>query len=95
VKVADWWWVAAREVPAGVSLGSILSVIGILRITAWQVLGFYDYGLYWPLVALTVGVALVGVVTSGSLAGSMLPLVLRRLGFDPASASAPFVATLL
>ena len=59
------------------------------------VLGFYDYGPYWPLVALTVGVALVGVVTFGSLAGSMLPFVLRRLGFDPASASAPFVATLL
>jgi len=94
VKVADWWWVAARELPAGVSLGSILGVIGILRITAWQVLGFYDHGPYWPLVALTVGVALVGVVTFGSLAGSMLPFVLRRLGFDPASASAPFVATL-
>lgn len=84
VKVADWWWVAARELPAGVSLGSILGVIGILRITAWQVLGFYDYGPYWPLVALTVGVALVGVVTFGSLAGSMLPFVLRRLGFRPA-----------
>jgi len=95
VKVADWWWVAARELPAGVSLGSILSVIGILRITAWQVLGFYDHGPYWPLVALTVGVALVGVVTFGSLAGSMLPFVFRRLGFDPASASAPFVATLV
>ena len=66
-----------------------------LRITAWQVLGFYDYGPYWPLVALTVGVALVGVVTFGSLGGSMLPFVLRRLGFDPASASAPFGATLV
>ena len=70
-------------------------MIGILRITAWQVLGFYDYGPHWPLVALTVGVALVGVVTFGSLAGSMLPFVLRRLGFDPASASAPFMATLV
>jgi magnesium transporter len=59
------------------------------------VFGFYDYGPHWFLVALAVGVALIGVVTFGSLAGSMLPFVLRRLGFDPASASAPFVATLV
>jgi magnesium transporter len=70
-------------------------VIGILRISIWQSLGFYDYGPHWLLVALTVGAALVGVVTFGSLTGSMLPFVLRRLGFDPASASAPFVATLV
>jgi len=95
VRVADWWWVAARELPAGISLGAILGAIGVLRITAWQSLGFYDYGPSWPLVALTVGAALVGVVTFGSLAGSMLPFILRRLGFDPASASAPFVATLV
>jgi magnesium transporter len=95
VRVADWWWVAARELPAGISLGSILGVIGILRISIWQLLGFYDYGPHWLLVALTVGAALVGVVTFGSLTGSMLPFVLRRLGFDPASASAPFVATLV
>lgn len=57
--------------------------------------GWYNYGVHYPLVALTVGVALVGVVTFGSLAGSMLPFVIRRLGFDPASASAPFVATLV
>lgn len=95
IRVADWWRVAARELPAGLSLGTILGVIGILRIAAWQSFGFYDYGLHWPLVALTVGAALVGVVTFGSLTGSMLPFVLRRLGFDPASASAPFVATLV
>jgi magnesium transporter len=95
VRVADWWWVAVRELPAGMSLGSILGLIGILRIAVWQFLGFYDYGPHWSLVALTVGVALVGVVTFGSLTGSMLPFVLRRLGFDPASASAPFVATLV
>ncbi len=70
-------------------------MIGVLRITVWQLLGFYDYGAYWGLVAATVGAALVGVVTFGSLVGSMLPFVLRRLGFDPASASAPFVATLV
>jgi magnesium transporter len=95
VRLADWWWVAARELPAGLSLGSILGAIGALRISIWQALGFYDYGPHWPLVALTVGAALVGVVTFGSLTGSMLPFVLRRLGFDPASASAPFVATLV
>jgi magnesium transporter len=95
VQLGDWWWVAARELPAGISLGSILGGIGVLRITAWQLLGFYDYGPHWMLVALTVGAALVGVVTFGSMAGSMLPFVLRRLGFDPASASAPFVATLV
>jgi magnesium transporter len=95
VRVADWWWVAARELPAGISLGAILGLIGMLRIAAWQAFGFHDYGPHWPLVALTVGAALVGVVTFGSLTGSMLPFILRRLGFDPASASAPFVATLV
>ena len=76
-------------------LGAILGVIGMVRITLWQHFGLYDYGQYWPLVALTVGVALVGIVTFGSMAGSMLPFLLRRLGFDPATSSAPFVATLV
>jgi magnesium transporter len=95
VRVADWWWVAARELPAGTSLGSILGLIGTLRIAVWQFLGFYDYGPHWSLVALTVGVALVGLVTFGSLTGSMLPVVLRRLDFEPARASAPVVATIV
>jgi magnesium transporter len=73
----------------------MLGVIGILRITIWQKFGLYDYGEHWVLVALTVGAALVGIVTFGSLTGSMLPFILQRLGFDPASASAPFVATLV
>ena len=67
----------------------------MVRITLWQALGWYDYGPHHMLVALTVGAALIGVVSFGSLAGSMLPFLLRRLGFDPASASAPFVATLV
>ena len=75
--------------------GPALGAIGISRIVSWQLFGLYDYGPHWFLVALAVGCALVGVVTFGSLAGSMLPFVLRRLGFDPASASAPFVATLV
>jgi magnesium transporter len=95
VKLSDWWRVALREVPTGLLLGAILGLIGIGRITLWQKLGFYDYGEHWMLVAATVASALIGVVTFGSLAGSMLPFVLQRVGFDPASASAPFVATLV
>ena len=77
------------------TLGLILGVIGIIRIVLWQKFGWYDYGEHWLLIAATVGGALVGVVTFGSLAGSMLPFLLKRIGFDPASASAPFVATLV
>src|SRR2546428_64824 len=95
VRRRHWWWVAMRELPTGVTLGVILGAIGIARIVSWQLFGFYNYGPHWVLVALAVGFALVGVVTFGSLAGAMLPFVLRRLGFDPASASAPFLATLV
>ena len=95
IRLRDWWRIAVREIPTGLVLGAILGVIGFGRILLWQQLGIYDYGAHHTLVALTVGAALVGIVTFGSLAGSMLPFVLRRLGFDPASASAPFVATLV
>lgn len=95
VGLRDWWRVAARELPTGLALGGILGLIGVTRILLWQKMGWYDYGEHHLLVALTVGLALIGVVLFGSLAGSMLPFVLRRLGFDPASASAPFVATLV
>ncbi len=95
VRLRDWWRVALRELPSGIALGSILGLIGIVRISAWQTLGLYDYGEHWHLVAATVGAALVCVVTFGSLAGSLLPFVLKRGGFDPAVASAPFVATLV
>jgi magnesium transporter len=95
VRLRDWWRVALRELPSGVILGAILGAIGFLRISLWQALGWQDYGPHHVLVAFTVAAALVGVVTFGSLAGSMLPFILRRLGFDPASASAPFVATLV
>jgi magnesium transporter len=95
VKLGDWWKIALRELPTGISLGAILGVIGFVRIFLWQHLHFYNYGAHWIRVGLTVSAALVGVVTFGSLAGSMLPFVLRRLGFDPAVASAPFVATLV
>ncbi len=95
IKLRDWWRIAARELPTGITLGVILGIIGFARVSLWQRLGFFDYGPHHFLVALTVGVALIGIVGFGSLAGSMLPFVLRRLGFDPASASAPFVATLV
>ena len=95
VKLGDWWRVALREAPTGLILGAMLGLIGFARVVVWQKIGIYDYGEHWMLVALTVAAALVGVVTFGSLAGSMLPFILQRVGFDPASASAPFVATLV
>jgi magnesium transporter len=95
LRLADWWKVAVRELPSGLILGSILGSLGMVRVLLWQQLGWYDYGPHYLLIGLTVGTALVGVVTFGSLTGSMLPFLLRRLGLDPASASAPFVATLV
>ncbi len=95
LRLRDWWRVAIRELPVGLALGASLGVIGVIRIATWQNLGIFDYGPHWALIALTVGVGLVGIVTFGSMAGSMLPFALKRLGFDPASASAPFVATLV
>jgi magnesium transporter len=94
-RLRDWWRVALRELPTGITLGAILGLLGILRITVWQKIGLFDYGEHWILLACTVGTALVGIVTFGSLVGSMLPFILKRIGFDPASASAPFVATLV
>ncbi|HEV7746461.1 MAG TPA: magnesium transporter [Pyrinomonadaceae bacterium] len=94
VTLRDWWRVMRREVLAGLGLGLILGAIGFLRITIWS--GFSKiYGPNWLLVAITVGLALIGIVLWGTLAGSMLPFALRRLGFDPATSSAPFVATLV
>jgi magnesium transporter len=94
VRLGDWWRVIRRELSAGVVLGSILGTIGLARILAWVGL-FGAYGEHYLLVAATVATSLIGVVTFGTLAGSLLPFVLRRLGFDPASACAPFVATLV
>lgn len=95
VTLKDWWRVAVRELPTGIVLGSILGVIGVIRIAVWQEAGIFDYGEYWKLLALTIGAALIGIVTFGSMAGSLLPFGLKRLGFDPATASAPFIATLV
>src|SRR5213594_2079046 len=100
VTLRDWWRVMNREVRAGLALGAILGTIGIVRVGAWAIVGEQylhrqPYGPHWPLVALTVGIALVGVVLWGTLSGSMLPFLLRRVGADPAASSAPFVATLV
>jgi magnesium transporter len=93
IKLADWWHIVRREVFAGLALGAILGAIGFLRISIWGAFG--QYGEYWPLMAFTVAFALVGVVLWGCLVGSLLPLLLQKLGFDPATSSAPFVATLV
>ena len=100
VTLRDWWRVMAREVQAGLSLGVILGAIGVVRVGVWAIIGEQylhrqPYGPHWPLVAMTVGIALVGVVLWGTLSGSMLPFLLRRIGADPATSSAPFVATLV
>ena len=96
LRLRDWWRIALRELPAGMTLGAILGIIGIVRITVWQFAGFYDYGAHWPLIALTVGMTLVGIVTFGShVPDPCCRSSCKRLGFDPASASAPFVATLV
>ena len=95
LKIGDWWRIALRELPTGLTLGAILGVIGFVRIELWQNLHLFNYGPHHFLLAVTVGCALVGIVGFGSLAGSMLPFLLKRIGFDPASASAPFVATLV
>jgi magnesium transporter len=94
VRVQDWWRVMWREAASGLALGSVLGIIGLARILTWEAF-FGLYGEHALLLGLTVAVSLLGVVLWGTLAGSMLPFVLRSLGLDPASASAPFVATLV
>lgn len=94
VRLRDWFRVIRRELISGVALGAILGVIGLTRILVWQSL-FHTYGPQAPILALTILLALIGVVTFGTIAGSMLPFILRKCGLNPASASAPFVATLV
>ena len=94
VRLRDWWRVVRREVAAGLALGVILGTIGLTRILLWPT-RVQTYGEHYLLIAVTVACSLLGVVLFGTIVGSMLPFFLRRLGFDPASASAPFVATLV
>ena len=106
VRLRDWWRVFGRELPSGLVLGGLLGLLGFGRVILWHhmaaagtsIAGYsigYDYGPHFVRIGATVGIALLGVVMFGTLMGSMLPFLLRRVGFDPASASAPFVATLV
>lgn len=94
VALADWWRVVRRELATGLVLGSILGALGMGRIVVWQ-LAWDAYGEHFLLIGLTVSLSLMAIVVFGTLSGCLLPLLLRRAGFDPASASAPFVATLV
>jgi magnesium transporter len=94
VRPRDWWRVLGRELASGLALGGLLGSIGLARILLWPTRETV-YGPHYALVAVAVGLSLVGIVLWGAVAGSMLPFVLRRLGLDPATASAPFVATLV
>jgi magnesium transporter len=95
LALRDWWRVMRREVFSGLVLGSILGLVGFLRISVWSLVAPETYGPHWLLIAFTVWLALLGVVLWGTVSGSMLPLVLKRFGLDPAVSSAPFVATLV
>src|SRR4029077_20435651 len=91
----DWWYVMRREIFSGLTLGIILGTIGFIRITIWQQLHWYNYTKNWLLVAITIFFSLIGIVMWGTLAGSMIPMVLKKCKLDPAASSAPFVATLV
>ncbi|WP_281227254.1 magnesium transporter [Flavobacterium aquiphilum] len=95
LTLRDWWYVMKKEIASGFLLGSILGIVGFIRILIWQTLDFHDYGEHWFFVAMTVAVSLVFIVLWGTLSGSMIPFVLKKLKLDPATSSAPFVATLV
>jgi magnesium transporter len=95
VTIIDWWNVMRREIISGILLGAVLGLIGFLRVILWSQIFPAVYGPHYMLIALVVGISLIGVVLFGTITGSMLPLVLKKLGADPAVSSAPFVATLV
>jgi magnesium transporter len=95
VTIADWWRVMKREIISGIMLGTVLGLIGFMRVVLWSQIFPEVYGVHYLLIASVVGVSLIGVVMFGTISGSMLPIVLKRLGADPAVSSAPFVATLV
>jgi magnesium transporter len=95
ISLSDWWRVLRREIISGLLLGAVLGIIGFLRIAIWHTVRPEVYGEHWAPLGITVGIALLGVVLWGTLCGSMLPMILKRLGADPAVSSAPFVATLV
>jgi magnesium transporter len=95
LKLKNWWYVMRKEILSGLLLGAILGIIGFIRIFIWQETGLYDYGEYWFWIAISVSISLIFIVLWGTLSGSMIPFILKRIGLDPATASAPFVATLV
>ena len=95
ITIEDWWKILKREILSGLLLGLVLGVIGFFRVMVWHYIAPGFYGEHWILIACTIGLTLVGVVIWGTITGSMLPMVLKRLGADPAVSSAPFVATLV
>ena len=95
LALKDWWYVMRREILSGLSLGILLGTIGFIRIAVWQHFHWYDYGVHWLLIAITIFFSLIGIVVWGTLSGSMVPMVLKKCGVDPATSSAPFVATLV
>jgi len=95
LKLRNWWYVMRKEILSGLLLGSILAIIGFTRIFIWQHANIYNYGEHWLWVGISVSVALIFIVLWGTLTGSMIPFILKRIGLDPATASAPFVATLV
>jgi magnesium transporter len=95
LSLKDWWYVMRREILSGLSLGGLLGAIGFIRITIWQNLHLYDYGPHWVLLAVTIFFSLIGIVIWGTLSGSMIPMILKKFKVDPATSSAPLVATLV
>jgi magnesium transporter len=95
LTIKDWWFVMRREILSGLTLGFILGTIGFIRITLWQELDLYNYGIHWFLLATTIFFSLIGIVMWGTLSGSMIPIVLKKCKLDPATSSAPLVATLV
>jgi len=95
ITVKDWWLVIKKELVTGMVLGGILGIFGFFRIMLWQYAGWFDYGQYWAFIALSVGISLSMIVMWGTLSGSMVPFILKRFNLDPATSSAPFVATLV
>ena len=95
VGLKDWWYVMKKEIITGTLLGTILGAIGFLRIGIWHSIGLIDYGPHWLFVGFSIGVSLILVVLWGTISGSMVPFILKRMNLDPATSSAPFVATLV
>jgi magnesium transporter len=94
IHISDWWRVMRREIISGLMLGAVLGLIGFIRVALWNSI-FHTYGNHTVVIGCTVGLSLIGVVLWGTISGSMLPIILKKLGADPATSSAPFVATLV